>query len=99
METKLDDLGISAVLHLTGQLNTHTVKEVSELFGTLAEKYDDLVLDMEGVKYVSSAGIRELRDLYMSFYRKQGKLRMIKVNETVMKVLEMTGLTGLLEIG
>ncbi len=99
METRLEENGSTAILHMEGQLNTHTAKEAAELFKEVGEKYDDLTLDLGGVKYISSAGIRELRNLYMVFYKKKGKLRMQNVNEVVMNVLEMTGLTGLLELG
>ncbi len=98
METKLEEQGKGAVLSISGQMNTQTAKEIRDVFQNVAERYDDLTLDMQGVKYVSSAGIRELRDLYMAIYNKKGIMKMIHVNEVVMKVLEMTGMTGLLEI-
>ena len=57
-----------------------------------------VVLNMKNLNYVSSAGIRTIRNLYLLMVKKGGKLEIREVNENVMEVFEMTGLAGLLNI-
>ena len=53
---------------------------------------------MKDLQYVSSAGLRSIRNLYMKLVKKGGKLMVTNVNENVLEVFEMTGLAGLLNI-
>lgn len=98
METQIIEHDDSVELILKGHLDTKTAKETEGIFHEMGEKYDNVTLDMGGVSYISSAGIRALRDLYMTLYNKKGTLSMVNVGDVVMNVLEMTGLKGLLKL-
>ena len=54
--------------------------------------------NMKDLEYVSSAGLRAIRNLYIKVNQNGGKLSLTNVNENVMEVFEMTGLAGLLNI-
>ena len=64
-------------------------------------KYNDtdkeLIFDMSGVEYISSAGIRVLLGAYKKMNSHQGKMRIEKANDMVREVFEMTGLSDMLE--
>lgn len=98
METQIIEHGDAADVILKGHLDTKTVRETENVFTEIGEKYSSVTLDMAGVNYISSAGIRALRDLYALLYNKKGTLRMVNVTDVVMDVLEMTGLKGLLNL-
>ncbi len=98
METELIELDDSAILKLKGRLDTKTSKEVTEVFQKAGEKYDRVVLELGEMNYISSAGIRAIRNLYMILYKKGGELTVAHPGENVMQVFEMTGLSSLFHL-
>lgn len=98
MDVKLVDRGTAGELLLAGDLDTKTAKDAEELFSKMAERFQDITLNMKDLEYISSAGLRSIRNLYIKLKEKDGKLSLTNVNENVMEVFEMTGLAGLLNI-
>lgn len=98
MDVKLVNRGEDGELLLSGDLDTKTAKDAEALFLQMANRFTNLTLNMKDLQYVSSAGLRSIRNLYMKLTRKGGKLMVTNVNENVMEVFEMTGLAGLLNI-
>ena len=64
----------------------------------VTERFETLILNMEQLQYISSAGLRVLKKTYMAAVKKNGVLELSHVNKMVMEVLEMTGFAGLLKI-
>jgi anti-sigma B factor antagonist len=56
-----------------------------------------IVLDLEAVPFVDSAGLGELVSSYASVQRLGGSLRLTNVNQRVANTLENARLTGILE--
>ena len=98
MEIKLINRGQEGELVLNGRLDSLTSPEVERIFLQMAERFEKLTLNMGGVEYVSSAGLRIIKRLYMAMTKKNGTLLLIHVRKTVMEVFEMTGFAGLLTI-
>ncbi len=98
MEAKLVNKGTEGELILSGDLDTRTARDADMLFAQLADRFTNITLNMKELIYVSSAGLRAIRNLYILLYKKGGKLAIINVNDNVMEVFEMTGLAGLLNI-
>lgn len=98
MEIKLINHGDRGEILLIGRLDSSTADEADEVFGQLAERFDALTLNMEKLEYISSAGLRALKRVYMAMNKKGGSLELCKVRPMVMEVFEMTGFAGLLRI-
>ncbi|MCR5624614.1 MAG: STAS domain-containing protein [Lachnospiraceae bacterium] len=98
MDVKLVDRGTDGELLLTGDLDTKTARDADALFTQMSQRFLNITLNMQRLEYVSSAGLRSIRNLYIKVYQKGGKLTITNVNENVMEVFEMTGLAGLLNI-
>ena len=98
MDVKLVNRGAEGELLLSGDLDTRTAKDADQLFAQVASRFSTVVRNMMNLNYVSSAGIRTIRNLYLLMVKKGGKLEIRDVNENVMEVFEMTGLAGLLNI-
>ena len=98
MTIKLINRGAEGELLLDGRLDAVTSVEAEELFLQMAERFDKLILNMEKLQYISSAGLRVLKKTYMATVRKNGVLELSHVSKLVMEVLEMTGFAGLLKI-
>lgn len=98
MTIKLINRGTEGELLLEGRLDAVTSPEAEEIFLQMAERFETLILNMEQLQYISSAGLRVLKKTYMAAAKKNGALELSHVNKMVMEVLEMTGFAGLLKI-
>ena len=98
MTIKLINRGEEGELLLEGRLDAMTSPEAEELFLQMTERFDKLILNMDKLQYISSAGLRVLKKTYMAVVKKNGVLELSHVNKMVMEVLEMTGFAGLLKI-
>ena len=98
MEIKLINHGDRGELLLIGRLDSVTSEEAESVFNQVSERFETLILNMENLEYVSSAGLRVLKRIHMTMSKKGGKLELTKVRPMVMEVFEMTGFAGLLRI-
>ena len=97
MNIKLINRGQEGELVLEGRLDTLTAPEAEEVFNQMAERFEKIVLNMAGLEYVSSGGLRTLKRLHMAMKKKNGSLVLTNVRKMVMEVFEMTGFAGLLK--
>lgn len=87
--------GTVLTVELEGRLDTLTAPELEAgLAGSLAA-LTGLTLDLAGLEYVSSAGLRVLLALHRQL---GGKMLVRNVNAGVMDVFEMTGFSKILSI-
>lgn len=82
-------------LLVEGRLDTSTSEEAEQIFMMAAERYETVVLNLEKMEYISSAGLRALKRLHISMKKKEGEMILKNVNRLVMEVFEMTGFAGL----
>jgi anti-sigma B factor antagonist len=73
---------------INGRLDTITAPELEGFLAKNYEGVNSLTFDCEGLVYVSSAGLRVLLTAHK---RMKGAMKLVRVNELVMEVLEMTG--------
>ena len=85
------------VLEITGRLDTTTAPNLDTVINELSEDTKELILDMGGLEYISSAGIRVVLSAYKKMMSNQGIMRIIKANDMVCDVFEMTGLFQMIE--
>ena len=86
-----------AAFTLEGRLDTITSPELDETIKGSLDGISELVLDMEKLDYISSAGLRVLlaAQKIMNF---QGSMKVVNVNETIMDIFEVTGFSDILTI-
>ena len=84
-------------LEITGRLDTTTASNLESVVNDLSENTKELVFDISGVEYISSAGIRVLIGAYKKINSQKGTMRIVKANEQVYEVFEMTGLSDMLD--
>jgi anti-sigma B factor antagonist len=85
------------VIEVIGRLDTTTAPSLEKTINENVENTKKLVLDMDGLEYISSAGLRVL----LSAQKKMnqiGSMKLISVCEEVMDVFEMTGFADILTI-
>ena len=85
------------IIQIAGRLDTITA---STLDKTINEEIGDtrnLILDMKGLEYISSAGLRVLLGAQKKM-QKIGSMKVTGVCQEVMEVFEMTGFADILVI-
>ena len=97
MTIEIKKVAEETVIEVAGRLDTITAPALDK---TIQEDIGDtknLVLDIKGVEYISSAGLRVLLSAQKKM-QKIGSMKVIHVCEAVMEVFEMTGFADILVI-
>ena len=85
------------VIEIVGRLDTTTAPVLDKTVNDDIAGTKNLVLDLKGLEYVSSAGLRVILGAQKKF-QKIGSMKVINVCEEVMEVFEMTGFADILTI-
>ena len=97
MEIKKETEYNKVTYKLTGRLDTTTAPMLDKECKTLSPLVDTLVIDMQGLEYISSAGLRVILSTE-KVMRKQGKMIIRNANESIMQIFEITGFADILNI-
>ena len=85
------------VIELVGRLDTTTAPALDKTVNDDIVGTKNLVLDLKGLEYISSAGLRVILGAQKKM-QKIGSMKVINVCEAVMEVFEMTGFADILVI-
>ncbi|GAB4274875.1 MAG: hypothetical protein Kow0029_15540 [Candidatus Rifleibacteriota bacterium] len=88
-------------VRLAGELDQLTVDGLRKKLAELnAESAEQLVIDLEGLEFMASAGLSVLA-YYHELYEKNGKaqtLRLLNVPDHVMRMLQLTRMDKILQL-
>ena len=85
-------------LDIEGRVDTNTSPQLQQSILQAFQKGTAVVLNMEKVEYVSSAGLRALLIGQKTANSKGGSMKLVHVCETVMEVFTLTGFADMLTI-
>ena len=85
------------LIELVGRLDTTTAPALDKTINDDLGDTKHLVLDLKGLEYISSAGLRVLLGAQKKL-QKIGSMKLTNVREEVMEVFEMTGFSDILTI-
>ena len=89
--------GEKLILAPEGRIDTVTSPEFSKSIDDNIEGVKDLVIDLEKLEYISSAGLRVLLTTQKNM-NKVGTMKLIHVNDVIMDVFNITGFVDILTI-
>lgn len=89
--------GSALTLALEGRLDTTTSTELEAELKNSLPGVTSLVLDMQSLEYISSAGLRVLLSA-QKVMNGQGEMKVIHVNEVISEIFEVTGFIDILTI-
>ena len=85
----------ATIIEIIGRLDTTTAPALDKTINEDMGETKNLVLDLKGMEYISSAGLRVL----LSAQKKlKNSMKLTNVQELVMEVFEMTGFADILVI-
>ncbi|MBR3184997.1 MAG: STAS domain-containing protein [Oscillospiraceae bacterium] len=82
---------------LEGRLDTTSAPQLEGELKDALDGVTSLVLDLEGLEYISSAGLRVLLSA-QKLMNKQGEMTITHVNDVIMEIFDVTGFTDILTI-
>ena len=85
------------IIEIVGRLDTITAPALDKTINEDLGDTKNLVLDVKGMEYISSAGLRVLLSAQKKM-QKAGSMKVTGVCEEVMEVFEMTGFADILVI-
>ena len=88
------------ILKITEELDHHTVEKIRRKADYEIERYipRKVILDFNQVTFMDSAGIGLILGRYKNINILGGKLELANVSQQVIKILNMSGLSKLIEI-
>ena len=87
----------ATIIEIVGRLDTTTAPMLDKAINEDAKNAKHIVLDMKGLEYISSAGLRVLLSAQKKM-QKIGSMKLKNVCEEIMEVFEMTGFADILVI-
>jgi anti-sigma B factor antagonist len=99
MNLKVDKREGITILYLEGRLDVVLSMELEgELEDVMGSVGDKLIVDMVGLEYLSSSGLRILIGLLKKMRERKGRLVLSRVRPAVWKIFSLTELTCLFEV-
>lgn len=88
------------IVKLTGQIRISTQNEFKDLLDRLARENEGktVIISMDGVIYMNSAGLGIIIDTYKKFKEKKGKIILCNLLPDIEKLFEVTRLNRFIEI-
>ena len=84
-------------VEVVGRLDTITAPVLENTVNDIVGHTKTLILDLKGLEYISSAGLRVLLGAHKKM-KMVGSMKLVGVREEVMEILEMTGFADILVI-
>ncbi len=82
---------------LEGRLDSVTAPELDADIKASLDGVTELVLDFEKLDYISSAGLRVLLSAHKTMSQ-QGSMKVVKPNESVKEIFDITGFSEILTV-
>jgi anti-sigma B factor antagonist len=99
MKTEVTQENSSTVISVTGTVDALTAPELANiLVNQIAKGHVNLIVDLIGVEFMSSAGLRTLLGAVKEARSNGGDLRIASTNPGIDKVLKMSGFHSIAKV-
>jgi len=92
---EVEDLKRVELVRISGRIDSSNVAQLDNILKEIAGRKNNVVLEMSGVDYISSAGLRAMISLLRECKRQKGDVRLAAPSERVSEVLTLAGLDAL----
>jgi anti-sigma B factor antagonist len=91
MEINVKSIGQVTVVEIAGDIDSNTAPQAQERVLPLVQPGSKILLDMSGVEYMSSAGLRMLLSMYRQISRGDGSIVLVGLSEEIKDTMSVTG--------
>ena len=97
IEKEFNEEKSNALVKLSGRLDTMTAPDLEKNLNEFINDLNSLIIDMEKLEYISSAGLRVLLSA-QKIMNKRGNMKVVHVNDMIMEIFDVTGFSDILTI-
>ncbi|MBE2201332.1 MAG: anti-sigma factor antagonist [Anaerolinea sp.] len=97
MNVETQETGDVVVVRLVGELDGRTAPQVEDSLVTVIQPGCKVLLEMSGVSYMSSAGLRILLLLYRQITGQNGRVVLVGLQELLRDTMSITGFLDFFE--
>ena len=99
MDIKVSESDGKLTIKVKGDIYIDQADELQETFDSIIKKNPkEVVLDLKGLKSITSSGIGKIVLLYKELQKKNGLIKIVGVNETIMHIFKIVKLDKLVSI-
>ena len=98
MDIEVRTEGTRLTIVLCGELNTPATPRFEAAYEQNKRGMNEIVIDMEKLVYITSAGLRVLLDIHQEMEETGGSLTVRSVSGEIMDIFEVTGFTSFLHM-
>ena len=99
MTVQISMNGEVGIVRISGKLDTQSFPEAqSHLTRLVEEGTQKILIDLEGLVYISSAGLRVLLSTAKLLEKDGGELRICSLNDFVREVFEISGFSTIFQV-
>jgi anti-sigma B factor antagonist len=83
-----------AVVSITGEIDSRTAPEAQNRMLPFMNTHNHMVLELSGLTFMSSAGLRMMLLLYRQATARAGKVALVGLSQQIKDTMEATGFLG-----
>ena len=91
MEINVKSSGQVTLVEMAGDIDSNTAPQAQERILPLVQPAAKILLEMSGVEYMSSAGLRMLLSMYRQVSRQNGSIVLVGLAEEIKDTMSVTG--------
>jgi anti-sigma B factor antagonist len=91
MTIEIKKAGSATIAVITGDIDSKTAPQAQAQLLSVIESTVRLVMDMSGVGFMSSAGLRMMLLMYRQATSKEGKIALVGLSDEIKDTMSMTG--------
>lgn len=98
VDIQVEDLKRVELVTVSGRIDSSNAAQFDAVLKEVASRKHNIVLDMSGVDYISSAGLRAIVALLRESKKQKGDVRLANPSARVVEVLSLAGLDSLFQV-
>ncbi|OGV71180.1 MAG: hypothetical protein A2283_23785 [Lentisphaerae bacterium RIFOXYA12_FULL_48_11] len=91
MEVTTREQDGTAIVAITGEIDSKTAPDAQAQLLPFVEKHHSLIMDMSGLTFMSSAGLRMMLLIYRHATASNGKVALVGLSEQISDTMSATG--------
>ncbi len=99
METHILKVGSVVIVKVSGVVDSETVDDFGSALTGLTEKGEfRIVLDIEGLSYINTAGLSVIADVFKKARQNGGSLKILNAPEAIRELLDIVRFTRIIDL-
>ena len=97
-ETIIQKIDSTLIIRPEDRMDASTSPLIMNMIRPYLDEVDNIIMDLEQVGYISSAGIRVITELYQIMEDREGNIRIINIRKNIMSVFRLINLEDFIDL-